>query len=284
MQIHEARLDVQQILNSHDAVAATKAYVQDRMENPVSSEDTPAQVRLDTWKIAEYALLVPAIEQSVKTFVQQPAAACEARDVYGVSAIAQRVGIFVAHHAKVALEQNPEARMLAAAYADIRGLRAHDRDYANAIAPLEIPLRVGAQASAESTLMAVRANAATIKREFAASLTQDEHIALTRRSHKLALAQPLVHLSDLAPTGSLLDSPAAEQLLQLGKSNTVDLAIGMQHWPAHSGATLAEAAEDHEDVRIGCPFSFTAKDLRVGYYETMVDLIVYNDSWPELSE
>lgn len=288
MSQHEARATVLKLAAEEGLPAAAQQFIFDRTANLLEDE-TPQQALLDCLKVAQYALLLPIIERGVKTFLYNPAMAFTETGPRSVHEVASHVGDFVVECAMDELKQDTTIETFATAYAGMRSKKAADKEYGNAIGPLDQAIELGGFFSAVSTLQAVGATAITVARQAPRGLTQLEHIAITRASHVLPLAHPLIHLSDLVPTTSLLehigtDLESQQELLRYrSASNTVNLAVGMQHWEMAPGVTIASQAEEHEDVRVGCPFSFAAKDIRIGYYETMVGLVVEHGFWDQVS-
>ena len=251
--------------------------------------------QLDTLKIAEYALLAGPVTRGVEAHLEDPQLPFRAMGQYSLGDIAQGVGMSVFNHTWRLLSNNGEVLDLATRLADLRGGITANPAYARLIAPLRRTFQAAALASAHTMGVEVCANAFTILRD-APELPHDEQVAATRASHQLALAHPLVHIANTNTIGLitiaynkaiLWEREFREDLLRFDPATRkVVLTKGLHQWHVKShvksNLTTADVEAASEDVRIGCPFSFAPQDIRVAYYEDMVDLIEVNGQWPEL--
>jgi hypothetical protein len=171
-----------------------------------------------------------------------------------------------------------------------------DPSLAQNIYPLGKTIIIAAESSVNAMYDSAAANAWTIKSAGAAvGKTKAEYLNMVRKSRRLPIERTFSALAwqqaqDVAIyrdtkaniTGQTNNVPILDYDPQKQVSA---LARNVPDWPDH--LNLSGAGQDAKigdiqpaDEHIGCPVSFDPK-LVVRYYEHMVDLIEYHDSWPE---
>lgn len=210
---------------------------------------------------------------------------------YGLGEIAVRVGETVFRNTVDALGDG-ELRDLVYELSNLRARSVDNPDYSRLIGPFMKTLKGAALSSAHNTGNTVAANAMTIEASVGETLTHQEQVAATRASHHLALAHPMVHIGDMGvvslivrdyTNATFMGRSFREDILRYDpQTRKTVLAKGLQEWHISPMRTIADTADKNEDVQVGCPFSFAPKNIRVGYYETMVDLFDENSVWPQL--
>lgn len=245
--------------------------------------------REDKLKIAEYALLIDPISKGVTNFVEvNPLLRPDlAKSTLDSSGLGTAVGHCVYDDVRAAVDDDPYKDLLEQ-LADARGKQL---SYGSGISPLDATLQAAAHGSAANTFSAALANYFTAQRAIGHEADHKEIVAITRRSHQLPLARPMVHLVEQqtisrtvnAYMTSLFEgSPTAMDILKYDpKIRSVVLRQRLKDWPGLAQLEVAGKKYSPEDVTIGCPITFAPAVTR-RYYETIVGLMERYGVWPRL--
>jgi hypothetical protein len=245
---------------------------------------------MDALKIAGYALLVDPIVAGVQDFVRRPkpGVVWPGEQYLPRPELARRIGSLLDFQIWQALIDDRERMDLASDMFSKLADRSSS-EVAKMRRTLAHVITAAAMSSARSTMTDLEANAYTVQRE-RPELDWLEEIVIVRASHHLPLAHPFLHLEDLGIARLILTARSysyangeayPEELLTLNETTgKVTLAKPLQKWHVGPTLTIDQLTARHETVRVGCPFSFAETDIRSGYYEAVVDLVVDHGIWP----
>ena len=242
----------------------------------------------DKLKMAEYALLIDPISEGVARFVEEPSSQLPSSSGNFrllPSLFTELTGARVYSDVRAALQADPHKSLIER----LATARGDTLSYGAAISPLNSTVRAAALSSVTNTFTAVLANGLAAHRILGDQIDHSELVDITRRSHQLQLARPMVHIYNQHGNSDTVDQhnmavingrePPVEILRYDPSTHKITLAQNPQHWGSELRIETAGGPSGPEDVTIGCPLTFSSELLRK-YYETMVDLTEEYDLWP----
>lgn len=276
MNTSEARKAVANLMQSDDIVSAVRDYVFS------SSAD------VDELKIGYYALLAEPIANGITEFVKYTHLNLNIQPDLTFTQIADLVGEEVFSSVWFNLCKDFKTFTLALDISGVRAIRAKTRAMANMVAPLDKSLKSASISSARSMVDAIETNIRGLQRT--KDVPFEEQVRIVRQSHHLALATPLTHLEDMPIVGMIMQTFNKRMESNRGypdrvvvysdKLDRLVLGMPLQEWRLGPTLQIKDCSDRHAEVRTGCPFSFSEKDLRVAYYEAIVNLVAEYGRWP----
>jgi len=270
----EARKAVSGIISSEDPHESARAFA-------AGSDDT------SLLKIAEYALLVPAVKQGMVQYLEgdtifdslgclDPA---ELSDSIGTELGGQTVRVFQQHPYRQVIDQFARRRSELVSYG-------------NMVFPVENTLRAASLFASSAMLGVAISNGLVINREMPhTQRPRAQFIDSVIRSHQPALARSVMHFlwNDATTSefyehveGFVIRTPKANQEAMAYDSlrDCAVLAKPLTRWVVSDD--LREIGDiPIEDARVGCPFSFEPELLK-RFYEHIVDAMEQKQCWPDM--
>ncbi|HXY18110.1 MAG TPA: hypothetical protein VEH48_01660 [Candidatus Nitrosopolaris sp.] len=245
-------------------------------------------------KRMEYALLIGPISRGLAEYLDTYQFDKPRSHISGASLL-NLVGSTVAQKIVEQLQRDPSFPITS----KLAYLRANDfeKPLSNNIYPLGMTIITAADSSANALYDSAAANALTAQAAGASEgRTRAEFIDIVKRSTRLPLARTFAALAWQQGLDEAIYRQALQQISSAGELESlleydpekaeVRPTKPIENWPdflnhSSKGGSATIGDIKPADERIGCPVSFSPR-LVVRYYEHMVDLMEYHQSWPEV--
>lgn len=259
----------------------------------------PIDEQLTALKIAEYALLLGPIVGGVEDLVRDWDELFDRNYSCGdVEEIVNDVGTASFERIDKRISDEEEREDLICEIAETRYKLLGDKynDFRGMVCPFDNTLLAASTNAVSSAIDAASACALALQSDSTVDMSDLEQVDVVKHSPQLYLSLPMVHIRDVPTSMDVLGSHnlavrngvIASKLVKFDPTKgKVVLDKGVPDWtcPAYGPGTqdgpISQRDSNSVDVRIGCPFTFAPKSLRLTYYRNIVDLLQRTGFWPQ---